>query len=359
MAIGNLDEHPGFFDRSGPFDVKDVAKKVGAQIINGGHADLSIVDVLPLDKAGPGHMTFLDNPKYLSQLASTRASACLVKPSMADKVPEGTMALAMASPYHGFARAMQLFYADAMRSKTALNFAKVSEVSTIATGLVHPTAQIADDAHIESGAIIGREAQIGSGSIIAAGAVIGYRVHIGSNCYIGHCASVVHALLGDDVVVHAGVRIGQDGFGFAMGPEGHVKVPQIGRVLIHDHVEIGANSCIDRGALSDTIIGEGTKIDDLVMIGHNVSIGRSCIIVAKCGIAGSSKLGDFVVMGAGAGISGHVTIGSGAQIAGASHVKDDVPAGARMGGTPARPFREWARELAVIRKLANPKARKN
>jgi UDP-3-O-[3-hydroxymyristoyl] glucosamine N-acyltransferase len=168
---------------------------------------------------------------------------------------------------------------------------------------------------------------------------------------VGAGATLTHAIVGNGVILHSGVRIGQDGFGFAMGGNGHLKVPQIGRVVIGDDVEIGANTTVDRGALSDTIIGEGTKIDNLVQIAHNVIIGRHCVIVAQSGIAGSAQLGDFVVMGAHSGVIGHVTIGNGAQIAGMAHVKNNVEAGARMGGTPARPFKEWAREVAAIRQL--------
>jgi UDP-3-O-[3-hydroxymyristoyl] glucosamine N-acyltransferase len=234
---------------------------------------------------------------------------------------------------------------DALRSKAASRHADPRGL------LVDPTARIGEGVTIEPGAVIGREATIGPGTTIAAGAVVGFRVVVGRDCYIGVGASLTHAIVGDGVIIHPGVRIGQDGFGFAMGATGHLKVPQIGSVIIGDDVEIGANSTIDRGALSDTIIGEGTKIDNLVQIAHNVVIGRHCVIVAQSGIAGSAELGDFVVMGAHSGVIGHVKIGNGAQIAGMAHVKSDVDPGARMGGTPARPFNEWAREVAAIKRL--------
>jgi UDP-3-O-[3-hydroxymyristoyl] glucosamine N-acyltransferase len=185
--------------------------------------------------------------------------------------------------------------------------------------------------------------------------VIGPQVRIGRQGAVGPNASIVHALIGDRVIIHAGVRIGQDGFGFAMGPQGHLKVPQIGRVIIQNDVEIGANSAIDRGANRDTVIGEGTKIDNLVQIGHNVVIGRHCVIVAKVGISGSTTLGDFVVLGGAAGLVGHIQIGTGAQIAGASNVAENVPPGARWGGTPAKPMRQWVRELTTLSNLAKRK----
>jgi UDP-3-O-[3-hydroxymyristoyl] glucosamine N-acyltransferase len=340
-------EHPGFFERAGPIRLDALAQKVDAQLAPGADPAALIHDVKGLAEAGAGHVTFLDNRRYLAQLATTRAAACLVAPAFAARLPEGVAALVMALPYRGFAVALQHFYPDAMVPKAAM-----TQVSDPA---IHPTARLEEGVKVERGAIVGREAQIGRGTTIAAGALIGYRVTIGRGSYVGPGASVTHALIGDRVILHAGVRIGQDGFGFAMGPSGHLKVPQIGRVIIQDDVEIGANSCIDRGALKDTVIGEGTKIDNLVQIGHNVVIGRHCIIVAQTGISGSAELGDFVAIGGQVGVVGHVKIGAGAQIAASSNVRGDVPPGVRWGGTPAKPVRLWFRELTLLRRLAESK----
>ena len=337
-------EHPGFFERAGPFTLATIAAAVGAELGPNVHPNQLITDVKPLADAQAGHLAFLDNRKYLSQLAETRATAIMINPAFAARVPAAVALLLTKAPYHAFAKALHQFYPEAMHSKGAM--------SGQGDPLIHPSARIEAGVCIEPGAVIGREAWIGAGTTIGANAVIGYRVTIGRNCAIGPGATVIHALIGNGVILHPGVRIGQDGFGFAMGAEGHLKVPQIGRVIVQDNVEIGANSAIDRGALKDTIIGEGTKIDNLVQIGHNAVIGRHCIIVGQVGIAGSAELGDLVVMGGQGGVAGHLKVGAGAQIAGASHVIDHVPPRARMAGTPALSLREWTRERMAVKRLA-------
>jgi UDP-3-O-[3-hydroxymyristoyl] glucosamine N-acyltransferase len=205
---------------------------------------------------------------------------------------------------------------------------------------------------IDPGVVVGPGAEIGAGTILAANAVVGPGVRIGRNCSIGAHSSILHALIGDRVIIHPGCRIGQDGFGFVMGRSGHLKVPQIGRVIVQDDVEIGAGSTIDRGANRDTVVGEGTKIDNLVQIGHNVVIGRHCVLVAQTGISGSVTLEDFVVLGARVGVNNHVTIGEGAQIAATGVVAHDVPQGARWGGFPAKPVKQWMREVFLLERLA-------
>jgi UDP-3-O-[3-hydroxymyristoyl] glucosamine N-acyltransferase len=217
---------------------------------------------------------------------------------------------------------------------------------------VHHSARHENEVVIDPAAVIGPKAEIGAGTIIGAGAVIGPEVRIGRACAIGANATITHALIGDRVVIHAGCRVGQDGFGYLMGANGHRKVPQVGRVIIQDDVEIGANTTVDRGASRDTVIGEGSKIDNLVQVGHNVVIGRNCVIVAQTGLSGSTTLGDHVVLGARVGTNNHVNIGEGAQIAAISIVNDDVPPGARWGGTPAKPVKLWFREMKILEQMA-------
>jgi UDP-3-O-[3-hydroxymyristoyl] glucosamine N-acyltransferase len=339
-------EHPGFFERAGPFSVDRIAEATESRAAASVPPDTLIHDVRPLDAARAGDVSFFDNPKYLDQFRSTKATACFVAERFAGRTPDGVIALVSKQPYRSFGLALSLFYPEARLSRTAWADDWPEDPG------VHPSAMVEPGARIEPGAVVGPESCIGSGTIVAAGAMVGYRVHVGRESYIGPGTTLTHALVGNRVIVHAGVRIGQDGFGFAMGASGHLKVPQIGRVIIQDDVEIGANTTIDRGALRDTVVGEGTKIDNLVQIGHNVVIGRHCVIVAQTGISGSTVLEDFVVLGGQVGIVGHVTIGAGAQIAGSSNVREDVPEGARWGGTPAMPIRLWFRELTALKRLA-------
>ncbi|MGI9382146.1 MAG: UDP-3-O-(3-hydroxymyristoyl)glucosamine N-acyltransferase [Methyloligellaceae bacterium] len=338
-------EHPGFFERAGPLPLGDIVDATRAAPAPEMDLGLEITDVRPLDDAGPGHISFFDNTKYLDQFAATGAVACFAREQYKDRAPDGASVLVSDDPYRAFAIALTLFYPDARHSRIAQTEGRDGESH------VHPTAMFEEDARVEPGAVIGAEARIGRGSVVAAGAVVGYRVHIGRDCYVGPNANLTHALVGDRVILHAGVAIGQDGFGFAMSPQGHLKVPQIGRVIIQDDVEIGANTTIDRGALRDTIIGEGTKIDNLVQIGHNVVTGRHCVIVAQTGISGSTELGDFAVLGGQVGVVGHVKIGAGAQIGAGSGVRGDVPPGTRWAGYPAKPARQWAREVAILKRL--------
>jgi UDP-3-O-[3-hydroxymyristoyl] glucosamine N-acyltransferase len=339
---------PVFFPRAEPLGLRDIAAIAGAPLPDGADEAGAISGAASLDTAGPGDLSYMDNAKYVDALASTRATACLVAQRYAAKVPAGTVALVTREPYRAFALVLARLYPSATRPGSAFGSTGISPGS-----FVHPSARLEQGATVDPGAVIGPQVEIGSGTVIGAGSVVGPEVRIGRDCSIGAGVTLLNSFVGNRVIIHPGVRIGQDGFGFAMGPQGHLKVPQVGRVVIQDDVEIGANTTIDRGASRDTVIGEGTKIDNLVQIGHNVVIGRHCVIVSQVGISGSTTLEDFVVMGGKASTVGHVRIGMGAQIAGSSNVKDDVPPGARWGGTPAKPVREWFREMTTLKTLAS------
>ena len=328
-----------------PLRLAEVAELVGARLVRG-DPETPILGAAPLASAEEGDVSFLDNPRYVTHLAATRASACLCQKRYSARVPAGVAVLETNEPYRAYSRYVATAYPTALRP---FGFFGRSELA----GIVHPDARLEKEVRVEPGAVVGARAEIGRGTIISAGAVIGEAVAIGRDCVVGANAVIQHSLIGNRVILHPGVSVGQDGFGFVPGSSGHFKVGQVGRVIIQDDVEIGANTTIDRGANRDTVVGEGTKIDNQVQIAHNVEIGRHCLIVAQVGISGSVRLGDFVAIGGQSGVNGHVRIGDGAQIAAVSVVHDDVPPGARWGGVPARPVKEWFREMVALRRLAH------
>jgi UDP-3-O-[3-hydroxymyristoyl] glucosamine N-acyltransferase len=336
---------PAFFKSPSGLTLREIAELTGAEVRMGARLDHVITSIAPLDRAGPHDLAFPDSAKYADALISTCAGACLMTERFATQAPSHLNVLRTQEPYPAFVSVARRLYPDALRPSSLFGSKGVA-----LGAIVHPLARIENGVIIDPGAVIGLRAAIGAGTVIGATAVIGPDVQIGRDCSIGPGASVTHALIGDDVILHPGCRIGQDGFRYQMRANGHVKVPQLGRVIIQDHVEIGAGTTIDRGASGDTVIGEGTKIDNLVQIGHNVTVGRNCIIVAQCGISGSVVLGDNVILGGQVGIADHLTIGEGAMIGAKSGVVSNVPPGEKWLGFPAWPGREFLRATAVLRK---------
>jgi UDP-3-O-[3-hydroxymyristoyl] glucosamine N-acyltransferase len=336
---------PRFFERPEGLTAQEIAALTGAVLR--GSADRRIGGIAPLDRASPGDLSFMQSPKYLSQFTATLAGICLTTEKFAAKAPAHVTVLVTPAPYRAFVAVAQKLYPGAMRPSSLFEASGVSP-----SALVHPSARLEAGVVIDPAAVIGPRAEIGAGTVIAPGAVIGPDVRIGRGCVIGASATIVHALIGDRVIIHAGVRIGQDGFGYLPGVAGHGKVPQVGRVIVQDGVEIGANSTLDRGAIRDTVIGEGTKIDNLVQIAHNVEIGRHCVLAAYTGISGSCSIGDYVMMGGRVGVTDNITIGAGAMIAAGSGVMSNIPAGEKWGGAPAQPARDWLKANAALRRLA-------
>ena len=334
---------PRFFDNRGPFKLADLCAKAGIECPDG-TGDARVSDVAGLEQAGPMHLSFFEGARARQEFQSTRAGWCLVKgePNVRP-LPRSTVLISAPSVARAFAAIASEFYPE-------------HEHLLAQDDAVHPTARVGENVLLGYGVVLGAGADIGEKTRIGAGSVIGRGVTIGRGCLIGARVIIQCAHIGDDVVIEAGAVIGASGFGFASLADGHVKIPQLGRVIVQDRVEIGANSAIDRGALGDTLIGEGTKIDNLVQIGHNTRIGRHCVMAGQVGISGSVTIGDFVLLGGKVGVADHVTIGDRVRVAALAGVAADLEAG-DFGGIPARPLMQWKREGVALAKLARTRKR--
>jgi len=338
---------PVFFEPSRQFKAAEIATLTGAELVDVAMRDVVVTSIASLGDGGDGALVFVDGKRNAGGLVNLHAAAVLCSVELASQVPEGIAILATSRPQQAFAMVGRLLFPEA-----GMPGSVTGETGISAQAMIHPSAKIESGAIVEAGAVIGAGVEIGSGTVIAPTAVIGKQCRIGRDGFVGPGASIQYALIGDRCIVHGGARIGQDGFGFVPGAKGPERIPQIGRVIMQDDVEIGANTTVDRGAMADTVIGEGTKVDNLVQIAHNVRIGRGCIIAGNCGLSGSVVLGDFVMLGGRVGLSDHITIGTGAQIAAGSGLMDDVPPGQRWGGIPAVPIRDHFRQVSLLRSMA-------
>lgn len=331
-----------FFRGDRRITVGEIAKLTGAELRRSADPAQAITGIATLERGGPSDLVFLDRAGHADQARASAAGACLTDRRLAKCVPASAALLVVEHPFPAFVSVARTLFPDALRPSSL--FSGEGGGSGVGAGAVmHPTARVESGVTVDPGAVVGAGAEIGSGTVIGANAVVGTNVRIGRDCSIGPNVSVAHALIGDRVLLHAGCVIGQeglgDGFGFATDPGGHRKIPQIGRVIIQDDVEIGAGTSIDRGGLGDTVVGEGTKIDNQVQVGHNVVIGRHCVLVAQVGIADGAVLEDYVMLAGQVGVADNLMIGEGARVGARSAVMSNIPAGQSWEGYPAKRVR--------------------
>jgi len=337
---------PRFYDNRGPFTLAAVCLSARTPLPAGADGSARVLDLASLNGAGPSQLSFYSGAgvSLTAELAITKAGFCFV-PSQSTKPLQtrvGMTSIPCQSVQHAFAAAARLFYPES------------SLVAWSQQTSVDPSASIGTHVVLGPGVVVGPGAEIGEYTRIGPNSVVGRGVAIGKRCEIGSNCTIANAYVGDEVLILPGAQIGQPGFGFASSSFGHEKVPQLGRVIIQDRVEIGACTTIDRGALGDTVIGEGTKIDNLVQVGHNTHLGRHGIVVGQVGISGSCELGDFVILGGQVGLADHTHIGDGARIAAraATAPGSEYAGGQDYGGQPAKPIREWIREIHALTNLA-------
>jgi UDP-3-O-[3-hydroxymyristoyl] glucosamine N-acyltransferase len=329
---------PRFFENTGPVTLDQLAALTGAVLSVPSRGGDQIDMAATLAQAGPGSVSFIADRKFRNALAESRAGAIFAPAALAEAAPAGCVVLVTPTPQGAWAMAANQLHSLRLHA--------------LEDGAIHPTAVVDPSVRLSPGVVVGPGAEIGAGTILGAYAVVGPGVTLGRNCVIGAHATVFCALIGDRVSLLAGARIGEQGFGAAAGPKGLVDVPQLGRVILQDGVTVGANSCIDRGAWEDTVVGEDTKLDNLVHVAHNVQMGRHCLAAAFTGISGSVTIGDGVMFGGRAGVRDHVTLGAGSSVGAAAGVMKDIPAGEAWGGMPAKPMRQWLRETAALTRLA-------
>ncbi len=313
----------------------------GARVAD--HHDTSRLfhDVAGLSDAGSNDLAFLDNAKYVTAFTGCRAGGCFVREQYSDRAPQGLVALISDNPYLAFARAARMFYPD-----------PTVEPGVSTDAFIESGARVGEGARIEAFAVIRSGATVGARCSIGAGCVVERHVRIGDDCQIGPGVALMYCVIGNRVRIEAGAKIGTEGFGFAASPEGAVRLPHVGRVVVGDDVGIGANTTIDRGSLGDTVIGDGAMIDNQVQIAHNAKVGRHAILAGQVGLAGSAVVGDFAMLGGQSGVANHVRVGPGARLGGNSSAANDLEGDATYLGAPAIPQREFWRQQVMLRRLA-------
>ena len=329
-----------FYINNGPLSLQKVAEITGAVLTDNSKASVMVHDIAVMAKAGAGEICFFYDKKAKEKATHIKATACVTTEELAPFVPDTTIKLISSDPKRAFLKLNMAMYDEKNRGFGIASTAKIAK-----------TAKLGKNCFVGENVVIEDNVVIGDNCMIEHGAVITNDCKIGNNCRIGVNAKVSFCEMGNDCYIYAGAQIGNDGFGFMMIDGKHQRIPQLGRVIIGDDVEVGANACIDRGALDDTVVGDGCRIDNLSQIAHNDIMGRGCIVVAQTGIAGSCTFGDYVVCGGQTGFADHLTIGSGAQIGAQAGVMQDVEPGAVVLGCPAQPIKDFIRQTIYLKKL--------